>query len=265
MAPLSLTSQIMTLIWQHSHLKCQTLLNIAINPDYSPTKQHSHPHFQLWATSYNLLCGCNTKGALPSKQCWLHPVSTTLNSQRNFRSWSWQDCFNHSDRKRSWTANLYSGKFLLILCLHQKYFLDKVREYCGLPSIGSFKELNNTVEDATIDLLASVYTHHDDIDLVVGGLAERPLSGAVVGPTFGCLLGQQFQILKKGDRFWYENNIPPSAFTKGRCHEKKLFQHRILKIISCSQTSCRSWGRCPWPRSCVRTWTVCTWCSLTCS
>jgi hypothetical protein len=39
--------------------------------------------------------------------------------------------------------------------------------------------------------------------------------GAVVGPTFGCLLGQQFQILKKGDRFWYENNIPPSAFTKG--------------------------------------------------
>ena len=55
----------------------------------------------------------------------------------------------------------------------------------------------------------------DDIDLFVGGLAERPLSGAVVGPTFGCLLGQQFQILKKGDRFWYENNIPPSAMTKG--------------------------------------------------
>ena len=123
MAPLSLTSQIMTLIWQHSHLKCQTLLNIAINPDYSPTKQHSHPHFQLWATSYNLLCGCNTKGALPSKQCWLHPVSTTLNSQRNFRSWSWQDCFNHSDRKRSWTANLYPGKYLLIyICLRSEIF-----------------------------------------------------------------------------------------------------------------------------------------------
>jgi Na+/citrate or Na+/malate symporter len=34
----------------------------------------------------------------------------------------------------------------------------------------------------------------DDIDLFVGGLAERPLTGAVVGPTFGCLLGQQFQV-----------------------------------------------------------------------
>ena len=33
---------------------------------------------------------------------------------------------------------------------------------------------------------------------------------------FGCLLGQQFQILKKGDRFWYENNIPPSALSKGK-------------------------------------------------
>ena len=59
------------------------------------------------------------------------------------------------------------------------------------------------------------FQHVDDIDLFVGGLAERPLSGAVVGPTFGCLLGQQFQILKKGDRFWFENNIPPSAYSKG--------------------------------------------------
>lgn len=90
-----------------------------------------------------------------------------------------------------------------------------MREYCGLPTVSSFRELNNTVEMDTIRLLESVYSHHEDIDLVVGGLAERPLSGAVVGPTFGCLLGQQFQILKKGDRFWYENNIPPSAFTKG--------------------------------------------------
>jgi hypothetical protein len=62
----------------------------------------------------------------------------------------------------------------------------------------------------------------EDIDLFIGGLAERPLSGAVVGPTFGCLLGQQFQILKKGDRFWYENNIPPSALSKGKHKKIKL-------------------------------------------
>ena len=68
----------------------------------------------------------------------------------------------------------------------------------------------------------------EDIDLFIGGLAERPLSGAVVGPTFGCLLGQQFQILKKGDRFWYENNIPPSALSKGKITRQMLFQVLII-------------------------------------
>ena len=70
--------------------------------------------------------------------------------------------------------------------------------------------------------------------MFIGGLAERPLSGAVVGPTFGCLLGQQFQILKKGDRFWYENNIPPSALSKGKITRQMLFQALInyIKILS---------------------------------
>ncbi len=71
-----------------------------------------------------------------------------------------------------------------------------------------------------IERLRSVYGSVGDVDLLVGGMAERPLSGAVVGPTFGCLLGQQFRLLKKGDRFWYENNIPPSALTKGEEDEK---------------------------------------------
>ena len=64
----------------------------------------------------------------------------------------------------------------------------------------------------------------DDIDLFVGGLAERPLTGAVVGPTFACLLGQQFQISKKSDRFWYENNIPPSSFSKGKNNTKPQYK-----------------------------------------
>ena len=91
----------------------------------------------------------------------------------------------------------------------------QVREFCGLSPITAFEELNTTIEERVIANLRKTYQNVDDIDLFVGGLAERALSGAVVGPTFGCLLGQQFQILKKGDRFWYENNIPPSAYSKG--------------------------------------------------
>ena len=91
-----------------------------------------------------------------------------------------------------------------------------VRTSCGLSPVTTFAELNNTIDPHVIQALSSIYKDVGDIDLFIGGLSERPLSGAVVGPTFGCLLGQQFQILKKGDRFWYENNIPPSAMSKGK-------------------------------------------------
>ncbi len=92
----------------------------------------------------------------------------------------------------------------------------QVRRSCGLAPAATFYDLGNTIDMDVISVLSEHYASVDDIDLFIGGLAERPLSGAVVGPTFGCLLGQQFEILKKGDRFWYENNIPPSALSKGR-------------------------------------------------
>jgi hypothetical protein len=44
------------------------------------------------------------------------------------------------------------------------------------------------------------------VDLWVGGLAENTRTNiSIVGPTFKCLIENQFYQLKTGDRFYYEN------------------------------------------------------------
>lgn len=63
-----------------------------------------------------------------------------------------------------------------------------------------------------------------DIDLFSAGLAEYPLPGAAVGPTFTCIIGIQFYNLKYGDRFWFEHGYLPSSFTPGNLPQTKFNQ-----------------------------------------
>lgn len=43
------------------------------------------------------------------------------------------------------------------------------------------------------------------IDLWTGGLAENAVNGGMVGQTFSEIIATQFENLRDGDRFWYEN------------------------------------------------------------
>lgn len=53
----------------------------------------------------------------------------------------------------------------------------------------------------------------EDVDLYSAGLSEFKQNGALVGPTFTCVLAKQFRDLKFGDRFWYETSQAPASFT----------------------------------------------------
>ncbi|EFA09156.2 hypothetical protein TcasGA2_TC005493 [Tribolium castaneum] len=69
--------------------------------------------------------------------------------------------------------------------------------------------------------LKYLYQVPEDVDLLVGSLLERPIPGAIVGGTLECLLREQFILLKQSDRFWYENDLPPSSLTTEQLAEIK--------------------------------------------
>ncbi|KAF2367927.1 hypothetical protein FHG87_001306 [Trinorchestia longiramus] len=103
------------------------------------------------------------------------------------------------------------------------------RGFCGLQKAKRFEDLEDVIPPSFIDALKRVYRSVEDIDLFTGGLAEKPNRGALVGPTFGCLIGRQFHYLRRGDRYWYENDIPPSAITKEQLYE--IRQSSLARII----------------------------------
>ncbi len=59
-----------------------------------------------------------------------------------------------------------------------------------------------------------IFRHVDDIDLFTGGLLELPLDGALVGPTFGCIIASQFQRLRRCDRVCLEKITSYVLFLK---------------------------------------------------
>lgn len=68
------------------------------------------------------------------------------------------------------------------------------RSVCGLSRPQSFDDLNEIlIDEFDIKALEEMYESVNDIDLFVLGLAERPVSGALLGPTFSCIIERQFE------------------------------------------------------------------------
>lgn len=102
------------------------------------------------------------------------------------------------------------------------------RSLCGLQKATSFDQLEAEIPSAIVDEMAKIYKHPDDVELFVGGILENHMGTGAVGPTFGCLIAEQFKRLRSGDRFWYENNNEV-GFTADQLQElRKVSLARML-------------------------------------
>ncbi|XP_063854179.1 chorion peroxidase-like [Scylla paramamosain] len=90
------------------------------------------------------------------------------------------------------------------------------RRECGFPAIKNFDDLKTIFDADVVTMLRKLYKKVEDIDLFVGGMAEKALPGGLIGPTFACILSDQFIRAKRGDRFWYENAGQAGSFTKAQ-------------------------------------------------
>lgn len=97
-----------------------------------------------------------------------------------------------------------------------------VREAFGLPVANNFADItSDSVKQAA---LASVYNSVDDIDLWIGALSEDIVEGSMVGELLSAVLIEQFEALRDGDRFWYQNHM-------SREQQRRIRQTRLSDII----------------------------------
>lgn len=106
------------------------------------------------------------------------------------------------------------------------------RKPCSLSPIRTFEDLNKVMSPDIIRKLKSLYSSVEDIDLFSAGLAEKSVVGGLVGPTFACIIAQQFSNLRRGDRFWYENPNSESSFTAGQLQQ--------IRQVTLAQVLCQT-------------------------
>ena len=81
--------------------------------------------------------------------------------------------------------------------------LNQTREALGLDPYTDFSQI--TSDPGTLAALQTAFTSVDQIDLWTGGLSENHMPGAMLGETFQAIIAMQFEALRDGDRFWFEN------------------------------------------------------------
>uniref|UniRef100_A0A2M4BFK9 Putative chorion peroxidase n=1 Tax=Anopheles marajoara TaxID=58244 RepID=A0A2M4BFK9_9DIPT len=75
---------------------------------------------------------------------------------------------------------------------------------CNGDRIDGWDQLATVMRPEDLAILRSMYARVEDVDLIVGGVAERPqtaaVGGAIVGPTFACLIREQIERSLTGEK-----------------------------------------------------------------
>ena len=86
--------------------------------------------------------------------------------------------------------------------------LNETRKDLGLKPYTTFEQITN--DAATVEAMKTAFGTPDNVDLWTGGLAEQHAGGSLLGPTFTTIIADQFERLRDGDPYYFENALDPT-------------------------------------------------------
>ena len=120
---------------------------------------------------------------------------------------------------------------------HEVGSYAQLRSYCGLqPLPTSFDNEDQIPPEISLETwrrLSTVYEFPEDIELFPGGLNEISEESGKLGPTFSCIIGEQFRNLKFGDRFFFTHNNTEVGFCE---NDLEILRQRSLRDVICDNT-----------------------------
>ncbi|XP_064164290.1 eosinophil peroxidase-like isoform X1 [Anguilla rostrata] len=114
------------------------------------------------------------------------------------------------------------------------------RRFCGLSQPKNLAQLARVLKNHSLaKRLLKLYGTPANIDVWLGGVAEPFVPGGRVGPLFACLIANQFQKIRQGDRLWWQNK---DVFT---IRQRASLASVSLARIICDNTGIRDVPRDP--------------------